>query len=223
MKVRDLLEKHIEPLKLEDTVGVALERMGKYGLETLPLVSEEDMFLGMVKKVYLEGLDAHMPLRKVIEKLAIDQRDAVKEKEHIYEAFNKAYSTDARIVAITDEDGKYVGVATEHMLMKSFMGCFSFTEPGSIVVLRMAKRDYSLQRIAGIVEQEGASVLSSILHNAEENDDILLTLKINKHDPTDVIDSFRRHEYDVVMIFSPVEHRDTIKERLEHLMGYLDV
>ncbi len=223
MKVRDLLEKHIEPLKLEDTVGVALARMGKYGLETLPLVSEEDMFLGMVKKVYLEGLDAHMPLRKVVEKLAIDQRDAVKEKEHIYEAFNKAYSTDARIVAITDEDGKYVGVATEHKLMKSFMGCFSFTEPGSIVVLRIAKRDYSLQRVAGIVEQEGASVLSSILHNAERDDDILLTLKINKHDPTDIIESFRRHEYDVVMIFSPIEHRDTIKERLEHLMGYLDV
>lgn len=67
-------------------------------------------------------------------------------------------------------------------------------EPGSIVVLEMNQVDYSLQQIAQIVEGNDGRVLSAYSHVLPGTMRLEVTLKINREDISDILQSFEHYE-----------------------------
>ena len=100
---------------------------------------------------------------------------------------------------------------------------FSFSEPGSILVLGTSKPNYSLAEISRIVESENASILSTFLTSIENSNEVQVTLKINKRDINSIIATFQRYDYEITASFSEYEYIDDMKDRYDALMNYLNV
>jgi len=90
-------------------------------------------------------------------------------------------------------------------------------------VLELSRRDYSMTEIARIVESEGATLLSSFITSYPESERIDVTLKINLQHIHNILATFERFKYEIKASFNEAEYLDSLKERYQGLMSYLNV
>ena len=110
-------------------------------------------------------------------------------------------SSDDIDVNIRDENNNYLGSITLSSLFKNYVSCAAFIQPGSILVLEIDKRNYSLSEIARIVESENKVILSSLLSSNGESDQLEITLKLNSAQIQNLIATFERFGYHIKATF----------------------
>jgi CBS domain-containing protein len=127
------------------------------------------------------------------------------------------------VVPVINHEGDYVGMVTGEDLLRFFALSSTFSDPGSIVVLEMGRHDYSLAEIARIVESDNAIVLSSFVRGSSDSSKIEVTLKLNSQNIGGTIATFERFNYTVKASFNEKHLQDTLKERFDSLINYLNV
>ena len=127
------------------------------------------------------------------------------------------------VIPVLDDDENYMGLITQEELLQFYGNSFSFKEPGSIIVLETTKRQYSLAEISSIIENENGAILSSFLTSVDDTHNILITLKVNKLDIQRITSALERYEYIIKATYTEQEYVDSLKDRYDLLMNYLDV
>jgi acetoin utilization protein AcuB len=221
VRAKDLINYSIPPLKLTDKVDRALAWMSEFHLHELPVV-DNGHFLGLFNEDLL--FDQESDSKEIKEVQLINAQLSVDQDEHYYEVLKKAYDAHAHVVAITDEEDKFIGVVTVHDVVTAFSKMSSIQSPGSIVILSIRSTNYSMTDISRIVESEGGKILSSFVENDETvPDHILLTIKLNTENSSNIISSFERYQYKIVSAFGSNKTVDFEEERLNTLMHYLNI
>ena len=126
-------------------------------------------------------------------------------------------------IPVIDEENNYLGSITQDRLVNYYTTSFAYTEPGTIIIISTKKQQYSLAKIAQIVEEENCVILSSFLSEKPEESQVLITIKINCLDIENILNSFYRHEIEVEAVFSDKEYSHIMKDRYHGLMNYLNV
>jgi signal-transduction protein with cAMP-binding, CBS, and nucleotidyltransferase domain len=126
-------------------------------------------------------------------------------------------------VPVVDYDGTYIGLVTQEDLLQYFARMDSFVSPGTILVLEMTKNDYSLSEIARIIESEGSSILSAFITTDAYSTRLEVTLKINAQYIQNIIATFDRFNYVVKASYNESDYLETLQERYDSLMNYLNV
>jgi len=91
-----------------------------------------------------------------------------------------------------------------------------------MIVIEKNKKDFSVSEVSQIVESNNATILALYISN-QTSDAIQVTLKINSEDINEVIQTFRRYNYNLIS-----EHKDDfylqdLKDRSDYLQKYLDM
>ncbi len=220
MTAGTLISAIIQPLSLGDTGFYALDQMSEYHVRHLPLV-DGDQLLGLLSEDDILNHDDS----QTIDSYGLQyNRPYVSANNHIYEILRLMADFRLTIIPVVDKEDKYIGLITQEDVMAQLGNMGSFTVPGSIIVLEMNRRDYSLAKISSIIEQENAAVISTFITSDLKSSQAEVTLKVNKKDISRIIASLERHEYDVKASFHESDYlNESMKERYESLMFYLDV
>jgi len=221
MIAEELINTMIPPLKLSDESEKALVWMEELRLHQLPVV-EGGQFIGMLEEDSLfENEDSKNPVRE----FALSAQDAsINYSQHFLDVIRVACALEVGLVAIEDEEGKYLGVVTLEDTVQAFAKTTSVDSPGGILVLKMLQTDYSLAEISRLIEAESVKILS--LNLASDPDDaakIRVTIKVNESDLTRIIATLERFGYSIVAQFHEPDNNNYQKERLDALMKYLDI
>ena len=219
MITETLISNVIVPLRTSDTGESALEVMNEFHIRHLPVVNDKEL-LGLVSEDDILDYDATEPVGSYALSLP---KPCVQSKSHLYEVMKLMADYHLTVVAVIDDEQHYLGLVSMEDVLYRFAKTLPFTEPGSIIVLEMAKIDYALSEIARIVESENSVILSSYVTSSQDTSQIEVTLKINNQQINSILASFERFEYDIKASFNEVEYLDTLKERYESLMNYLNV
>ncbi len=215
----NLLSKQIVPLRTSDTGEEALGIMSDFYIKHLPIVNNEQL-LGLISEDDILEHDVEEAVGSYQLSMA---RPYVKESDHVYEVFRLVSEYLLTVIPVVDMEDNYLGLITQEDLLRFFASIGSFTEPGGIVVLEMSKRDYSLTEIARIVESENAIILSSFITSSTDSTKIDVTLKINRNDIQSILATFDRFNYQVKASFLESDYFDSLKDRFDMLMTYLNV
>ena len=127
------------------------------------------------------------------------------------------------LIPILDDDENYLGCTTVHHLMTLIANTGSIKENGGILVLEMARSDYSMSEIAQIVESNDARILSSYIMSSPDSTNIELTLKLNKIELDRIIRTFERYDYIIKASFQKSNENDDMQFRYDSLMNYLNL
>lgn len=219
MIAKDLISYELSPLRMEDTGEESITMMSIFHVKHLPIVNDTQ-FLGLLSEEIILNNDMDEPIGSYSLGLA---RPFAKETDHIFEVMSKMAVGKLTVIPIVNDDDEYLGLITMEDLIQYYAGSFSFSEPGSILVISTAKPNYSLAEISRIIESENAAILSTFLTSEENSNMVQVTLKINKQDINAIIASFQRFDYDITASFSDYEYIDDLKERYDALMSYLNV
>ncbi len=221
MIAEELINHMVPPLKLKDDAHKALVWMEELRCHELPVVDNE-LFLGFItEEMILEANDAE---KQISDFETVGQRCFVQNGSHFYDVIKTASENDLKMVGVCDPESKYMGVITIQDTINSIAQTVGMQMSGSILVLSVPQRDYTLSQISRLVEENDAKILSSSIKE-EENDptSLRVTLKINKPDLTPIVATFERFGYTVIGRFQDAQILDSEKDRIDMLFKFLDI
>ncbi|MCI5081425.1 MAG: CBS domain-containing protein [Saprospiraceae bacterium] len=219
MIAESLISQAIIPLRTSDTGEEALNMMDDFHVKHLPIVNNEQL-LGVVSEDDIFNFDVNEAVGSYSLSL---RRPYVKRNDHIYEVMRILANNQLTIIPVVDDEDNYSGVITLEDLLRYFASTTPFAEHGSILVLEMSKRDYTLTEIARIIESEGAIVLSCFVSSHPDSTLLEVTLKINRQNIQSILATFERFNYSIKASFNETEYLDSLKERYDAFIAYLNV
>jgi len=220
MRAIDLITEEIPPLTHNDTGERALNWMDEFKVSHLPVLKNGN-FVGVISES--EILDK-MELDKTLDELFQHlPRPYVDAGDHIYQVLSKVAEFKLSLIPILDENELYLGCTSVHHLLTLIANTGSIKENGGILVLEMARTDYSMAQIAQIVESNDARILSSYIMTSPDSTNIEITLKLNKIELDRIIRTFERYDYVIKASFQKSNHNDDMQFRYDALMNYLNL
>ncbi len=219
MTAQQLISDSIIPLRTSETGDTALGIMNDFYVRHPPIVNDKQL-LGLISEEDILEHDAHEPVGSFQLSLI---RPYVKYNDHLYEILRLIAEYHLTLIPVVDEEENYIGLVTMEDVLQYFTKTASFSEPGSIVVLEMSRHDYQLSQIAQIVESENAAVLSAFITTSLDSIRVDVTIKINRQNIQNILATFERYEYEVKASFNEIEYLDSLRDRYDSLMAYLNV
>ncbi|MBT8322875.1 MAG: CBS domain-containing protein [Eudoraea sp.] len=129
---------------------------------------------------------------------------------------------EANLIPVLDEKTLVLGYFDLNDIVAEFIDTPFFIEPGVILVVAKALKDYSFSEIAQIVESNNAKLLGAIITETQ-NDIIQITLKITSESSNEVIQTFRRYNYNILFGNDEDQFLEDLKKRSDYLDKYLNV
>lgn len=203
-----------------DTGSRALFLMEENNLTQIPLVAEEK-YMALVQENDL--LDWDKPESPLSKAGFLSYRPAVFASGHPYEALRVAHTQNLSIVPVVDNENTYLGAITRDDLLKYITENSGLDNPGGIIVIELAPRDYSLSEIARLCENEDVIIISTQLITNKSTGKIELTLKTNRTELQGLAASFERHNFRVMQVYGEQEHAENMRERYQLLMNYINM
>lgn len=221
MIAEDLINGMIPPLKPSEPIQKALEWMGNLRIKELP-VADKGEFIGILteeqvleednKSILVSDLDIY--LDDVI----------VKPHQHFYDIMKIASINECELVGVINENGEYLGVVNVKDTVGLLGQMAAMQGPGGILIIRLNEKDYSLQELSRLIEENNTKVLSlNIATDEHAPEKIRVTLKLNVSEMSRVIATLERFNYEVIASFQESELRNNNKDNLDLLMRYLNM
>ena len=219
MIAETLITTAILPLRTSDTGEESLATMDDFHVRHLPIVNNKQL-LGVISDDDILLHDVTEPVGSYALSL---HRPYVKTTDHIYEVMRLLAEHQLTVIPVVNADNDYEGMISQEDLLNFFARTASFADSGSILILEVARRDYSMVEISRIVESEGAVILSSFITSEQEANLLEVTIKINRQNIQNIISTFTRFEYIIKASFNEQEYLESLQERYDSLMSYLSV
>lgn len=220
MFAEEIISSGILPLRTDDSVQKALDRMNEFKLKHLPVVNE-GAYLGLVAEDDLITIQDHETdlAHAGLNLLAV----FILNDAHTYDVIRLLSQLKLTAVAVLDQQKNYKGLISINNMINAVAQQYAVNEPGGIIVLEISNRDNSLAHIAQIVEADNAQILSSYVNSFEDSTKLEVTLKVNKTEITGLVASFERYDYQVKEVYNNTQVDNGTQERYDSFMNYLNV
>jgi CBS domain-containing protein len=216
--VQEFISPTLLPLTGEHTGDDAWNRMIESQVYDLPVVDEAGKLAGFVvfSPELIKSDTSVIDLMEPITSSALNENDS------IWKACKVLSLSEWESYPVVNDEQEVVGVILNQGLINQLADSLSLQQEGNYLILEMSPQDYSMARIAGIIEQEDVRVLLSWVDHLPESNRIRLTLKVNT-DVTERLESaLHRFGYEVVAVLGN-RRESGWSSRLDSLMKYLDI
>lgn len=137
----------------------------------------------------------------------------------VLEVFAKNHTN---VVPVLNEENAYLGYYELEDIVKFFHETPFLREQGGIIVIKKSMQDYSMSQIAQIVESNNGKLLGLFVSEADV-ENVQITIKIALGAMNDIIQTFRRYNYEIVSEHHEDNYLNNLKERSEYLDKYLSM
>jgi acetoin utilization protein AcuB len=220
MDTKSLISFELPVLSLNDSGEKALRLMNEYHVFHLPLV-QRDNYLALISEDDILDWDTPEEPLSLAEFLTF--RPAVFEESHPYEAVKIAKEFNLSVLPVVDKQNHYAGLITVDGLFSFMTDNNAIKSGGSILILEMEQRNYSLSEIARICESNEISILSVTVKNKDEQGMIWVTIKVNTNDIQSLVATFERFSYTVVEMYSTDFTKEDVRQNYDMLMHYINI
>lgn len=222
MFAQNLATQNIPVLRVHDEVQRALDLMSDFHVQHLPIVNDEQHYIGLISEKTL--LDLENPYDTIESYKLVYPRPFVTETQHVYDVLRVFYEEKLSLLPVINSQGEWLGSIDTPCLLNYFVSVSNTTQPGGILVFEMNLQDYSLAEIAHIVESEDAIILNSYVSTTPADANLLeVTLKLNRQDLKHIIATFERFNYTLKAVFQESSYVESLANRYNLLMNYLNL
>ncbi|WP_163398111.1 CBS domain-containing protein [Flavobacterium fluviatile] len=202
----------------QETIASVQDFFADLNFSHFPVV-EEGIFIGSIAADDVETFDTD---KKVIDyKYTLERFFARKSMIwlDVLEIFAKNHTN---IIPILDENNIYVGYYEIEDIMKFFQETPFLKEQGGIIIVQKGLLDYSMAQVAQIVESNNGKILGCFISEADlEN--VNITVKIGVGPMNEIIQTFRRYNYEIISEHQEDTYINSLKERSDYLDKYLNI
>lgn len=182
-------------------------------------VLENDVYVGCISAVDAETFEMN---KKVSDYRYAFEGFFVRESMVWLDVLEVFARNNSNIVPILNENNQYIGYYQITDVIKFLNETPFLKETGGIIVVEKGVIDYSMSQIAQIVESNNGKLLGLFVSEAN-NDKVQITVKTTLGGMNDIIQTFRRYNYEIVSEHNEDNYLNNLKERSEYLDKYLNI
>lgn len=202
----------------QETIAAAQEFFIDLHFSHFPIV-EEGIYIGSIAADDLETFDT--------DKKVGDYKYTL---EHFFARSNMIWldvlevfaKNHTNLVPVLDETNKYVGYYEIEDIMKFFHETPFLKEAGGIIIIKKGILDYSMSQITQIIESNNGKLLGLFISDSD-TESIEVTIKISLGAMNEIIQTFRRYNYEIVSEHHEDNYINNLKERSDYLDKYLNI
>jgi CBS domain-containing protein len=218
-EINDYISNDYPALACDSTIAATQDFFEAESFSHFPVLNE-GIYIGSIAADDVETLDS--------DKKLVDYRYALEgffsRKSMMWldvlEVFAKNHCT--VVPVLDDETNAYLGYYELEAIVKFFYETPFLKEQGGVIVIRKGINDYSMSQITQIIESNNGRVLGVFISDVQ-NESIEITLKIAMGPMNDIIQTFRRYNYEIVSEHQEDQYLINLKERSDYLNRFLNI
>lgn len=218
MEIINYITTDFKAIDSQETIGSVKDFFDDVTFSHFPVV-EEGIYIGSVSS---EDVDTFDNDKKVIDykyTLAtfFTRKDSI--WLEVLEVFAKNHTN---VIPVLDENNSYIGYYELDDIMSFFHQTPFLKEHGLILKVKKGIVDYSMGQITQIVESNNGKLLGLFISESDGNS-IEVTMKISLGAINEIIQTFRRYNYEIISEHQEDDYINTLKERSDYLDKYLNM
>lgn len=219
MLASQLINSGFPAINLFDKISLALQLMDEYDILHLPVLSEEK-FAGIISKDDLLDADETRLVAAVESSL---QKISVKGEEYFLSALRLIAENELTLLPVVNEQAELAGVISSKDLLRRLSSFVGNEDKGGIIVLETDKRNFSFGEVNRLVETNDAYITQLNTYTEPDTGLVVITLKVNKIEISDIVATFQRYDFVVRYYFGEETYANELKENYNHLLSYLNM
>lgn len=217
-EITNCISNDFKAIDSQETIAAVQVFFNDLTFSHFPVV-EKEIYIGSIASEDIETFDDHKKITDY--KYSLDwffARNTMIWLE-VLEIFAK---NNTNLVPILDENSKYIGYYEMVDVMRIFNETPFLEEPGGIIIVQKRTLDYSIGEITQIIEDNNGKILGLFVSDSD-SENTQVTIKINLGVMNEIIQSFRRYNYEIISKHSDDNYINTLKERSDYLDKYLNI
>lgn len=207
------------PFHPDETVAHALSMMEEWKVEHWPIVAE-----GVCKGLLSEESLLDAKDTEVLANLNDDYLPFwVNTEEHFLNALGIMTERKLSVLPVVDDAGEYIGVMMQKDLLNRLAAFTGAQLPGGVVVLQISPIDYSPGEISRLIETNDAQIRQLNTQIDDVTGMLLVTIRINKQEISDIIATFQRYDYRIVYFAGEEQYENELRRNYHHLLHYIEM
>ncbi len=207
-----------EAFTFNETIVTLVEACHHYGFSHLPVV-EKGIYRGMIRCDDLMDIenqeDSLQQHRHLLEKVYLSDR------MNWTESLAVMMRNEANVMGVLDLSGQYIGVRLLDDILNLLTEKDFVNTDGYILVVSKLTADFSVSQVAQIVESDGGKILGILVNETGQNTEV--EIKIATDDINEIIQTFRRYDYNIISQMEEDLHLQELKEHSDFLRRYLEM
>jgi len=217
-EITDFLNTNIKALRTTDTVADAQDLFAEYPFSHFPVL-EDGIYIGSAGAEDVELMD----IEKTMDEIRFNfERFFVRDTTIWLDVLEVFAKNETNVVPVLNEENKYIGYYEITDIIKFFDQTPFLKEAGGIVVVEKGVLEYSMSEVAQIVESNNGRLLGLFVSEIT-NDKVQITVKISLGGLSEIIQTFRRYNYDIITEHQEDAYLNTLKDRSDYLDKYLNI
>ena len=218
MFTENLIDHSLFPFKSSDTVDFAMETLLSLQVSALPVVDNGEI-KGFVESTALEDANPDLPISEIIKP---HPAWVINENSHFFESIKRLGVYKAGCLAITDSEDNFKGIVSKSSVINYLSDSYTLKAEGSVICIEMVARNYSLNELNRIIENDDAKILGVTLFNIPDSSRIMVTIKLNTVYTDRLIASLQRFGFEVTASFYNNHDGADFENRYQSLLKYLE-
>jgi predicted transcriptional regulator len=196
-------------LDSQETIFDAQDRLDEISFSHFPVV-EEGVYIGCIIKDDLETFDGDKKVADYRFTLEPFYARTTMIWLDVLEVFAKNHTN---LVPVLDENNQYKGYYEIEDIIKFFHETPFLKEQGGIIIVQKGILDYSMNngKLLGLFVSEATT------------ENVQITIKISLGGMNDIIQTFRRYNYEIISEHQEDNYINNLKERSDYLDKYLNI
>ncbi|MFE3846503.1 CBS domain-containing protein [Flavobacterium sp. ZS1P70] len=217
-EITEYITNDFKPIDSQDTIADVQDFFNDVHFSHFPVI-EEEVYIGSMAAddiVTFENKKKIADYRFTLEGFFVRTNTIWLD---VLEIFAKNHTN---LVPVLDENNKYVGYYEIEDIMRFFHETPFLKEPGGIIIVKKGVLDYSMGQITQIVESNNGKLLGLFISEADV-ESVQVTMKITLGAINEIIQTFRRYNYEIISEHQEDNYINSLKERSDYLDKYLNI
>lgn len=217
-EISNYITNDYKAISIDETIAETQDFFEEINFSHFPVL-DDTIYIGSIAKVDIETFDSDKKLSDY--KYALEGFFARKNMIwlDVLEVFAK---NQTNVVPVLDDDNKYLGFYEIGEIIRFFHETPFMKEKGGIIIVKKGVLDYSMSQITQIVESNNGKILGVFVSDTDAST-IEITLKLSLGDINEIVQSFRRYDYEIISEHQEDDYMNVLKERSEYLEKYLSI
>jgi predicted transcriptional regulator len=218
LEITDYINNDFKAIKSSDSIESVMDFFEESRFSHFPVV-EEGVYIGCISSEEVETYDSSKKISDYSYSLKGFYVRTNLFWIDVLEVFSRNNTT---VIPVLDEENNYVGYYEITEVIRNFYDTPFVKDFGGVIIVEKSILDFTMSQVVQIVESNGGKILGLYVSNTTP-DKVQVTIKIVLGGMNEILQSFRRYEYDIIS-----EHKEDIflndlKDRSAYLDKYLNI
>jgi len=214
----DYITQDLKPLDIQESIAVVQDFFLDLPFSHFPVL-ENGIFIGSVSSEDIENFDSS---KRLSDYKYTFEGFFTRKYSVLLDVLDDFAKNETTVLPVLDDQNNFIGYYELEDVIKVFNETPFLKELGAVIIVEKGINDYSYSQIAQIIEGNNSKLLGAFLSNID-TDKVQITVKIAEGGINEIIQTFRRYEYEIISEHQEDDYLKTLKERSDYLDRYLNM